>query len=129
MATLATRTKKLSGVLRAEFFPELGYSRKVATVTFQSAMDVGAVLQLSGGKYIWVQASGVASLNADVVVLIETDVELSSLSNGDQSLLVLHRTGVVVDSGLLYQDALSAPQKATVRAALEAKGIQVVTGV
>ena len=129
MATLATRKAKLSGVLRAELFPELGYSRKVATVTFQTAMDVGAVLQLSGGKYIWVQASGVASLAADVAILIETDTELSTLSNGDASLLVLSRVATVVDSGLLYQDALTAPQKATVRAALEAKGIQVVTGV
>ena len=129
MANVGTRSKKLSGVLRAELFPELGYSRKVATVTFQTTMDVGAVLQLSGGKYIWVQASGVASLNADVVVLAETDVELSTLTAGDQSLLVIHRTATVVDLGLLYQDALSAPQKATVRAALEAKGIQVVTGV
>ena len=129
MATVATRSKKFSGFLRAELFPELGYSRKVATVTFQTAMDVGAVLQLSGGKYIWVQASGVASLNADVVILAESDIDFSTLSAGDQSLVVMHRTCAVVDSGLLYQDALSAPQKVTVRAALEAKGIQVVTGV
>lgn len=129
MATLATRTKKLSGVLRAELFPELGYSRKVATVTFQTSMDVGAVLQLSSGKYIWVKAADVATLNADVAILIETDTELSSLGAGDASLLVLSRAATVVDSGLLYQDALTAPQKATVRAALEAKGIQVVTGV
>lgn len=129
MATLATRSKKLSGVLRAELFPDLGYSRKVATVTFQTAMDIGAALQLVGGKYIWIKAADVATLGTDVAVLVESDIDFSTLTAGDQSLVVLHRTAVVVDAGLLYQDALSSGQKATVRAAFEAKGIQVVTGV
>ena len=94
-------------------------------------MDVGAVVHLSGGKYVWVAAAAVATLNADVRVVI--DIDVTSKANGDQALVTLGMPAKgfagVAKGGLKFKDALSAPQLATVVAALEAKGIRVLTTV
>lgn len=125
MTKLATMGKKLSGVLAHEYAPEFGYCRKTVTVTMEAGMDVGAVLQLSAGKWVWVTAAAVATLATDVAVLIETAKDVPSATAGDQQFAILFRGPAgVADAGLLYKGtALSAPQKATVQAALEAKGI------
>lgn len=127
MSKIATRSNKLSGVLAHEYAPEFGYCRKTVTVTVEAGMDIGAVLRLSAGKWVWVAAADVATLPADVAVLIEGGAgkDVPSLVPGDYSLTILFRGPAgVADLGLKYKGAaLSAGQKVTVQAALEAKGI------
>lgn len=123
---LATMGRKLSGVLAHEYEPGFGYCRKTVTVTMEAGMEVGAVLRLDTGKWVWVKAADVATLPADVAVLIETATDVTTGGTGDKQYAVMFRGPAgVVDKGLLYKDALSAPQQATVQAALEAKGIAV----
>lgn len=132
MTQLAYRGAKLSGVLAFEEMPEKGVCRRVVTVTMEAGMDVGAVLQFDGtSKYTWVAASNVATLNADVVVLIETVKDVPNLAAGDQQLVVLAKghSGVAT-GGLLFKGAaLSQAQKDTVYAALRAKNIHVRTSI
>ncbi|MGZ8888041.1 MAG: hypothetical protein ACXW1D_00630 [Halobacteriota archaeon] len=125
MTKLATMGKRLSGVLAHEYAPEFGYCRKTVTVTVEAGMEVGAVLRLSAGKWVWVAAADVATLPADVAVLIETGKNVTTLAAGDHQLAIMFQGPAgVADAGLLYKGAaLSAPQKATVQAALAAKGI------
>lgn len=125
MTKLATRSNKLSGVLAWELEPEAGVCREEVTVVYQTGMDVGAVVQFDGtSKYIWVQASGVASLNADVGVVLTADKDIPSMTAGDQKITILKRGHAkIVGTALQYKDALSAPQKATVLAAFKAKNI------
>ena len=125
MTKLATHSNKLSGVLAWELAPEEGICREEVTVVMQAGMDVGAVVQFDGtSKYIWVQASGVASLNADTCVVLTADKDIPSMTVGDQKMTVLKRGDAkIIGASLLYKDALSAPQKATVLAALKAKNI------
>lgn len=81
-------------------------------------------------RYEWVEAADVATLNRDVVVLIETDKDVPSLTAGANTLTVMHRGPAgVKNAGLVYKDSLNAAQKALVQAALEAKGIAVRTAV
>jgi hypothetical protein len=123
---LATMGRKLSGVLAHEYEPGFGYCRKTVTVTMEAGMDIGSVLRLSAGKWVWVAAADVATLPADVAVLIETATDVVYGGTGDKQYAVMFRGPAgVVDKGLLYKDALTAPQAATVQAALEAKGIAV----
>lgn len=130
MTKLATMSKRLSGVLAHEYAPEFGWCRKTVTVTMEAGMDIGAVLRLSAGKWVWVAAADVAALPADVAVLIETAKDVPSATAGDQSFTILYRgPSAVVDIGLLYKGAaLSGPQKLTVQAALDAKGIATRAG-
>lgn len=131
MTKLATRGAKLSGVLAFEDDVAHGVCRKVGTVVMEAGMDVGAVVQWNGTKYAWVAAADVATLNADVCVVIETTKDVPSLTAGDQTMVLLARGHAgVVDKGLLFKGAaLSAPQKATVAAAMLAKNIHTRTGV
>jgi hypothetical protein len=131
MTKLASRSNKLSGVLAFEEMPQHGVCRKVVTVTVAAGMDVGAVLQFDGtSKYKWVANADVATLNADVVVLIETGLDVPSLTPGDYQAVVLKvgQAGVV-DQGLLFKDTLTAGNLQTVYTALRAKNIHVRTGV
>ena len=127
MSKIGTRNLKLSGVLAHEYAPEFGYCRKTVTVTVEAGMDVGAVLRLAAGKWVWVAAADVATLPADVAVLVESGgaKDIPSLAAGDHQLAILFRGPAgVADLGLKYKGvALTAPQKLTVQAALEVKGI------
>jgi hypothetical protein len=128
---LATRSNKLSGVLAFEEMPSKGVCRRAVTVTIQAGMDIGAVLQFDGtSKYKWVANADVATLNADVVVLIDDYAGVNTLTPGDYTLVVL-RVGHagVVDQGLLFKDAVTAPNKQIVYTALRAKNIHVRTQV
>lgn len=128
---LATRSAKLSGVLAFEEMPEHGVCRRVATVAVEAGMDVGAVVQWNGTKYVWVAAADVATLNTDVAVVIETTKDVPSLAAGDHQLVVLHKghSGVAT-LGLLFKGtALSQAQKDTVYTALRAKNIHVRTAI
>lgn len=124
MSKIATRSNKLSGVLAFEEMPEYGVCRETATVTMEAGMDVGAVVAFNGTKYVWVAASAVATLNADVRVVIEATKDVPSLAAGDQTMTLLARGHAgIVGASLLYKDTLSAPQQATVLAALKLKNI------
>lgn len=124
---LATRSNKLSGVLAFEEMPEHGVCRRVVTVTVAAGMDVGAVLQFDGtSKYKWVANADVATLNADVCVLIESTLDVPSLTPGDYQLVVLAKGHAgVVDKGLLYKDAVNAGNQTIVQNALRAKNIHI----
>jgi len=129
MTKLATLGKKLSGVLAFEDMPEHGFCRKTVTVTIQANMDVGAVLHLTGGKYVWVQQSTHAAAT-DVCVLIDHMKDIPSLAAGDHQLAVLYRGSAgVVDTGLLYKDTLSGAEKLVVQGKLETKGVVTRTAV
>lgn len=133
MTKIATRSNKLSAVLAHEYEAGFGYCRKAVTVTVEAGMDIGAVLRLSAGKWVWVAAADVATLPVDVAVLVEAGYgkDVPTLTAGDHTLTILFRGPAgVVDAGLKYKGvALSGAQKTTVQAALEAKGIAVRTGV
>lgn len=131
MSKIGTRSVKPSAVLVYESMSEYGHCRSVDTVTVQTGMDVGSVVQLSGGKYVWVAAADVATLNADVRIVI--DPAIATASAGDASLVTLGMParGVagVAKGGLKFKDTLSAGQLATVTAALALKGIKVIATV
>lgn len=126
MTKIATRSVKPSAVLVYELFPEYGFCRSSDTVTVVAGMDIGSVVQLSGGKYVGVNAAAVATLNADVRVII--DPNITSLATGDQT-VVTWKVGPAAISrgGLKFLDTLTTGQINTVAAALDAKGIRVLT--
>lgn len=130
-AKIATRTIKPSQVVVYEDYKEFGHCRTVDTVTVAPGMDVGAVVQLKSGKYTWVAAADVATLNADVRIVV--DLDTPNTVAGDASLVTLSMAakGVagVAKGGLLFKDTLTSGQLDTVIAALNAKGIKVLTQV
>lgn len=125
MTAIATRGAKSSNVLVYEDFPEFGHCRAVNTVTVQNGMDIGAVVVLNAGKYVWVTAAMVATLAADVRIVIDQNTAITAA--GDASLVTLQRGPAgVARGGLKFKDTLTSGQIDTVAAALEAKGIKVM---
>lgn len=130
MTAIASRGKRLNSVLAHEYAPEYGYCRKDVTVTIEAGMDVGNALKLAAGKWVWIEAADVATLPADVAVLVETEKDVPSLAVGDHTLTVIFRGPAgLKDVGLTFKDALTTNQKATVHAAFEAKGMAVRTAI
>lgn len=124
MTKLATRSKKLSGVLAFEEMPEHGYCRKTVTVTVEANMDIGAALVLSSGKYVWATIANHAAATAVAVLIDGQGVPTLALTPGDYQLAVLVRgPSAVVDLGLLYKDGLNSAQKLVFQGKLEAQGI------
>jgi hypothetical protein len=125
MTKLATRSNKLSGVLAWELEPESGVCRETVTVVVEAGLDVGAVVTSNGaGKYVWVEAADVATLNADVCVVLTADKDIPSMTVGDNSITVLKRGHAkIVGTALTYKDTLTTNQKNTVLAALKVKDI------
>ncbi len=125
MTKLATRSNKLSGVLAWELEPESGVCRETVTVVVEAGLDVGAVVTSNGaGKYVWVEAADVATLNADVCVVLTADKDIPSMTAGDNTITVLKRGHAkIVGSKLTYKDTLTTNQKNTVLAALKVKNI------
>lgn len=128
---LGTRGVKPSQVVVYESAKEFGHCRTVDTVTVEAGMDIGAVVQLEGGKYTWVAAADVAKLAADVRIVVDQDT--SGTAAGDASLVTLSMAAGgyagVARGGLLFKDTLTSGQIDTVAAALNAKGIKVLTQV
>lgn len=127
MTKLATRSEKLSNVLAWEFAPEEGYCRSTATVTVEAGMDVGAVVVLAAGKYVWVEQADVATLADDVRIVI--DVNVNTTAAGDASLTLLGSETAITPAfvnkaGLKFKDTLSAGEINTVVAKLNARGIR-----
>lgn len=124
MTKLATRGKMLSGVLAFEEMPEHGYCRKTVTVTVEANMDIGAVLVLSSGKYVWATIANHAAATSVAVLIDGQGVPTLALTPGDYQLAVLIRgPSAVVDLGLIYKDGLNSAQKLVVQGKLEAQGI------
>lgn len=127
MSLLFTENKRFSNVVKAELWPEMGFTR--AVVTFNGAagdLKVGTVLGkvTATGKYnVAVETAIDGSQVADAILLEDVTVQAST----DKNVLVLLRGPAVVTKGALILDATynTAAQKNAVYAALEAKNIQV----
>ena len=131
MPKIATRTIKPSQVIVYESAKEFGHCRTDDTVTVEAGMDVGAVVQLSGGKYVWVNAAAVATLNADVRIVVDLDTPNTAAGDATLTTLSMAAGGYagVAKGGLLFKDTLTAGQVNTVIAALNKKGIKVLAQV
>lgn len=127
MTKIATRQQLLSDVLVYE--TPFGHSRTVDTVTVEAGMEAGAVVVLASGKYKWVAAADVATLAADVRIVIDEDVHKKPA--GDAQLVTLSNAfggyAGVTREGLKFKDALSAGQVTTVIGKLAAKNIRATT--
>ena len=86
MTQITTRKTKVGDVLKHEYMPTTGYCRQEVTVTVAANMPVGAVLELSAGKYVWVVKANVANA---VAVLV--DDRVYDKAAGDHKLVVLVR--------------------------------------
>jgi len=127
MALLFTENKRFSNTVKAELWPEMGYTRAVVTYNGTAGeLKIGSVLGkvTSGGKYkLAVQTASDGSQTADAIVIEDKTAVL----NTDLKILVLIKGPAVVSKAALILDAsydLDA-EKAVVYASLEAKGIQV----
>lgn len=124
---LFTENKRFSNTVKAELWPEQGYTRAVVTYNGTAGdMVIGTVLGkvTADGKYKKaVQTAVDGSQTADAILIEDKTVAL----NTDTKVLVLIKGPAVVSKSALVLDAtydLDA-EKAAVYAALEAKGIQV----
>lgn len=104
-----------------------GYPIDSATVTIQAGMKSGSVLELSGGKYIWVVAANVANA---VAVLADSDADVEGgLTAGDHTLNVIARDAGVAAQYLNFADTVTSGEVDTAKAALLAKGIKSETSI
>lgn len=127
MSLLFTENKRFSNVVKAELWPEMGFTR--AVVTFNGAagdLKIGTVLGkvTATGKYnVAVETATDGSQVADAILLEDVTVQAST----DKKVLVLLRGPAVVAKSALILDATynDDAKKNDVYAALEAKNIQV----
>lgn len=117
-----TRNQYLSNVYLYGSNEDKGYPVDTVTVTVQAGMKSGSVLELVGGKYVWVVAANAA--NAVAVLADERADVQGGLTAGDHTLKVVARAAGVGREYLNYADTLNAGQKATAEAALLVKGIK-----
>lgn len=132
MAAILSSRPEISDVVLYEQLKEYGHCRLDATVNVTAAFQIGTVVDNDGdGTYSIVAAADVATLNADVAVVIDDAVYDGTTGDRTITLLQMPALGVagVKDIGLAFADALSAGQKTTVYNALKAKGINVITTV
>lgn len=131
MASILSSVPEISDVVLYELLKEYGHCRVQATTLLTAAFVIGTVVQNDGdGTYSGVAAADVATLDADVAVVIDDGIYGVT---GDTSITLLQMPagGVagVKDIGLAYLDALSAGQKTTVQTALAVKGIKTIATV
>lgn len=125
MTKIMTRSNLPGSVIVKETFPDIGYCRSAVTVTTKAGMDVGAVLKLDTGKYVWCAAADVASA---VAVLVDDNIDMTTA--GDQTLVVFDDGPAVVSrGGLKFDGAVTDANIDAAAAALAAKGIKVIKGV
>lgn len=124
---LFTENFRFSHVVKAELWPEAGYTRNVVTYNGTAGeLKIGTVLGkvTANGKYkIAVQAAVDGSQTAAAIVL----QDLTAALNTDTNVLVLIKGPAIVSkAGLILDETYDTyNQKAAVYASLEAKGIQV----
>lgn len=127
MSLLATENKRYSNTVKAELWPELGFTRAVVTYNGTAGpFVIGTVLGkvTAGGKYkVCVQTAVDGSQVADAILLEDVTPAL----NTDKKILVLLKGPAVVSKAALTLDVTHdlQPEKDAIYAALEAKGIQV----
>lgn len=124
---LFTENFRFSHVVKAELWPEAGYTRNVVTYNGTAGeLKIGTVLGkvTANGKYkIAVQTAVDGSAVADAIVVQDTTAAL----NTDAKVLVLIKGPAVVSKAGLILDATynDATKLGVVYTSLEAKGIQV----
>ena len=128
---LYTENKRFSHTVKAELWPEMGYTRAVVTYNGTAGeKTIGTVLGkvTADGKYkVAVQTAVDGSAVADAILIEDKTMVL----NTDTKVLVLIKGPAVVSKAALTLDAtydLDA-EKAVVYASLEAKGIAVIEAV
>lgn len=132
MALLATENKRFSNTVKAELWPEMGFTRQVVTYNGVAGdLLIGRVLGkvTANGKYkIPVDSAVDGSLVADAIVIEE---KLGVALNTDTKVLVLLRGPAVVSKSTLILDATinTQAEQDAIYAALEAKNISVNTTV
>lgn len=89
------------------------------------AGDSATIAVAGTTKYVWVAAADVASLTNDVGVVIESVLDVPTLTNAtDYTMTILNNGWAgVVGAELVYKDSLSAAQKADVLRKLKDKRI------
>lgn len=126
---IATETQRLSNVLKAELFPELGYCREVVTVNEAAAAEyvpgtvVGKVT--TGGKYKVAVETATDGSKVFAGVVLEAK---SIAATTDTKVLILKRGPASVSKGALVIDATydNATKLGVVYTAMEAAGIQLL---
>jgi hypothetical protein len=124
---LFTENFRFSHVVKAELWPDAGYTRAVVTYNGTAGeLKTGTVLGkvTAGGKYkIAVQSAVDGSQTADAIVL----QDLTAALNTDTKILVLIKGPAIVSKAGLILDATynDDTKRGVVYASLEAKGIQV----
>jgi hypothetical protein len=89
------------------------------------AGDSFTILVAGTEKYVWIANADVATLNADVAMLVDHYKDPISLTPGDYQLAVLIRGAAgVVGAALQYKDVVTSANQAIVLAAFAAKNIQ-----
>jgi Bacteriophage lambda head decoration protein D len=129
MSVIATDTLRLSNMLKAELWAELGYCREVVTVNEAAAKTyaVGTVLGkvTASGKYkIAVETAVDGSKVAAAIVMADASIAAST----DTKLVVLVKGPAAVSKGALVLDATydNDTKKNVVYADLAAKNILVL---
>jgi hypothetical protein len=127
MSLIATENKRLSNVVKAELWPEMGFTRQVVVINDTAAdLKVGTVLGkvTATGKYkVAVETATDGSKVADAILL--QDVTLPNAT--DTKVLVLVKGPAIVAKGalVLHSSYDTQAKKDAVYAALEAKNINV----
>ena len=123
----ATENKRLSNMLKDEFWANHGFCRAVVTYNGTAGdLKIGTVLGkvTATGKYkIPVQGAADGSLVADAILMEDVTAAL----NTDKKVMVLIKGPAIVSKGALILDATQDLQaeKDAIYASLEVKGIQV----
>lgn len=131
MAVIGTQNPLFSNVVKAELFPEVAYCRAVVTVNDVAAtLKVGTILGkvTATGKYkAAVETADDGSKVADAIVIQEVTVPATT----DTAVVVLLKGPAAVSkSGLIFGATYdNDAKKNALYAALEAKGIKVLTSV
>jgi Bacteriophage lambda head decoration protein D len=128
MAIIAQDQARLSNLVKAEQFPELGFCRTIGTFNgLAGSYKIGTVLGVvtATGKYIQavqtaVDGSAVAAgvLMQDITIAASTDTAVLVMTRGPAA---ISKGGIVFDS--TYDNST---KKNVVYAAFEAKGISVL---
>jgi hypothetical protein len=127
MSLIATENKRLSNVVKAELWPEMGFTRQVVVINDTAAnLKVGTVLGkvTATGKYkVAVETATDGSKVADAILL--QDVTLPNAT--DTKVLVLVKGPAIVAKGalVLHSSYDTQAKKDAVYDALEAKNINV----
>lgn len=114
MAIIATDGSRYGNVFKAEFWPEKGWGKEIAV----TALAMGTVVKFTGALVAALVAPPIAGDKIGVVgMTTEEDVT--------KKLIMVKGPAVVAKQSLVTFAGVTAPQLATIYAALEAVNIQV----